>query len=117
MDAPQVVEHEDRQEGGKHDRERGTDRRLRATVEVEVDLVADQRRLRRARDDVRCEVVAEHRQGDEDGAPENADLREREGDLAKRIPGARTEVTCRLQVATVDAIERGEERQDQVWDV
>ena len=86
-------------------------------VEVEVDLVADHRRARRAGDDVRRVVVAEHRQRDEDCAPQDARLRERERHRAKRGPGARTEVTCRFQVAAVDAIERGEEWQDQEWDV
>ncbi len=108
----QVVAHQDGQEQHEHDDERRADRDLLAAADVEVDLVADEARLRRAREQVRRVVVAEHRQRDDHDAREDRRHRERQRDHAEGLERARAEVARRLEQAPVDSVEEGVERQD-----
>ena len=112
-----VVAHQNDEEQRQDDRQRRADRRLRRAVEVEVDLVPEHRCRRRTGDDVGRVVVAEHRERDQHAAAEDAGLRERQRDVQERPQRARTEITGRLELALVDPVERGVERQDEVGDV
>ena len=110
----QVIEHEDEQEGRQQQGQRGAQRLVGPALHVAVDRVAEDRRLGRARDEVGRVVVAEHRQRDEHDAGQRPGLRERDDDAPEGARRRGAEVARGLDVALVDAIERGEERQDQV---
>ena len=108
----QVVAHEDGEEEHQHDDERRADRDLLAAADVEVDLVADQARLRRPGEQVGRVVVAEHRQRDDHDPREDRRHRERQRDHAERLERARAQVARRLEEAPVDPVEERVERQD-----
>ena len=113
----QVVEHQPEQHDREEQRQRGADDLLRALARELVDLVADHRRLRRGGDEVGRVVVAEHRQGDQHEPRQDPGPRERQRHPPEGAGRARTEIAGRLDLALVDPVERGVERQDQEREV
>ena len=100
------------EEEHQHDDERCAHRDLLPAADVEVDLVPDHARLRRAREEIRRVVVAEHRERDDRAAREHGRDRERERHQPERLVRARAQVTRRFEQAPVDTVEERVERED-----
>src|SRR5918999_3172448 len=111
--AEEVVGHQDADEHHQHDGEGGTPTTARTAEDVLLDEFSDHVRLGRPREKRGRVVVAEHRQHNYYAPREDALRGKGQGHAEERPRRASPEVARRLDHPRVDAVERGEEGQDQ----
>ena len=103
---------EDQDHAHQDDRQRGRRRVVLQLQEVRLDDVADHRGVRSAEEAAaRVDVVAGRRDEGEQRAGDDAGQRERQRHLEERGPRAGVQVAARLDVAQVEPLERGVDRQ------
>jgi hypothetical protein len=110
----QVVHHQHEQHRHQDQHQRGAGLRLPRVAQEVLDLVAHHLGARRAAGEVGVGVVvAEHRQDRDHAGRHQAGHRQRQRDAQERLQRRGTEVAAGLDEPSVDAFERGVQRQDE----